>query len=157
MCAGISATVVWALAWLAAACIAMSRAAAAPTVSAWLGVGVALLMVALHSWVLLRLLRRGRAFHPVGPVTRSWHRPWREPWPHRILGYLAVILFVGVAVVWNGGFIGRLVQAANEKEGWVMLVLIPWSLLGWLLLIMLFATIGVLFRSLLTGLRRFVP
>jgi hypothetical protein len=113
-------------------------------------------MVAVHSWVLLRLLRGGRAFHKVGPVARSWHRPLGEPWPRRILGYLAVILFVGVAIAWNVGFLGRLVQAADKEEGWWMLVLIPWSLLGWLLLGMLFAAIGVMVRSLLTGLRRLV-
>jgi hypothetical protein len=154
MCPGIAATGVWTLAWLAAAYAAVSRAAASADASAWLGAGIALLMVALHSWVLLRLLRTDR--HQVSPAARSEHRTYGEPWPRRLLGYLAVLLFVGVAVAWNVGFIGWLVQAADEEEGWWMLVLVPWSLLGWLLLVMLFAALGVIFSSLLTGLRRFV-
>ena len=155
MCAGISATVVWTLGWLAAACVAIRRAALCSGGSAWLGAGVAVLMVALHSWVLVRFLRRGR-FRWTGPVGRSEHRPFREPWPRRIMGYLAVILLVGFAVAWNIGLIGWLVQTADEGEGWWMLVLIPWSLLGWLLLVMLFAGIGVMVDSLLTVLRRVV-
>ena len=153
---GISATGVWTLAWLAAGCTAVRSAWASPNASAWLGAAVALLMVAVCFWVLVRLLRGGRAFRQVGPVAHSWHRPPREPWPRRIMGHLAVILFLGVAVAWNIGFIGRLVQAGDEGEGWLMLVLIPWSLLGWLLLVMLFAVIGVTLSSLLTGLRRLV-
>jgi hypothetical protein len=154
MCAGISATVVWIVAWLAATSVAIRRAAHSPDGWAWLGAGVGLLMVALHSWVLVRLLRSVR-FRWTGPVARSEQRLFRERWPSRMLGYLAVVLFVGVAVAWNLGFIGRLVQIADEGEGWWMLVMIPWSLLGWLLLVMLFAGIGAMVGSLLTVLRRF--
>jgi hypothetical protein len=125
-------------------------------------------MVAVHSWVLLRLVQGAHASQQVGPVARSRHRRPTfqavrraaaspgEPWPRRILGYLSGILFVGVAVAWNVGIISWLIQAADEKEGWWMLVVIPWALLGWLLLVMLFACLGALFSSLLTGLRRFV-
>jgi hypothetical protein len=119
MCAGISATGVWTLAWVTAAYLAVSRAVASPDASAWLATGVALLMVAVHSWVVIRLLRRGRVFHQGGPGARSWRRPLREPWSSRILGYLAVVLLVGVAVAWNVGdsSVDSCKQPTRERVG----------------------------------------
>jgi hypothetical protein len=153
-CVGIAATGVWAGAWLAAAGAAVRRAVQAPDVAAWLGAGVAVLMVGLCSWVIVRLLRRGHPVRGTGSVAPFGYRPVREPWPRRLVGYLALVLWLGAAVVWNVGFIGRLVEAADQGEGWWMLVLIPWSLLGWLLLFILFTSVGVMIGWLLTVLRR---
>jgi hypothetical protein len=153
---GIAATGVWAAAWLAAACAAVRRTVQAPDASAWLGVAVAVLMAALCCWVIVRLLRRGYPVRRTSSVAPSGYRPVREPWPRRVVGYLALILWLGAAVVWNVGFIGRLVEAADQGEGWWVLVLIPWSLLGWLLLFILFTSVGVMIGWLLTVLRRIV-
>jgi hypothetical protein len=57
-------------------------------------------------------------------------------------------------VVWNIGIIAWLVRAAEEGRGGVMLVLIPWWLAGWFLLLVLLAAVGVLIDCLLTVLRR---
>jgi hypothetical protein len=76
-------------------------------------------------------------------VARSERGTFREPWTRRILGFCAVIFFVCAAVMWNIGFISWPIQLADEGEGGLMLVLIPWSVIGLFLLIMLFAVIGM--------------
>jgi hypothetical protein len=154
VCDFFSATGVWTVAWLASACLAVSEAVTSGGGPAWLGAGVSLLMASAYVWTITRLLRSGVAFRCAAPAARSDQRRFREPWTRRFLGYFAVILFVGVGVAWNIGFMGRLLEAADEGEGWWVLVSIPWCLIGWLLLGMLFAASGVLFRSLLTVLRR---
>jgi hypothetical protein len=57
-------------------------------------------------------------------------------------------------VVWNIGVIGWLIRAADEGDGWWMLILIPLSLAGWFLLLVLFVGVEVMIDSLLTVLRR---
>jgi hypothetical protein len=153
----VSATGVWAAGWLAAAYAAVHRAVRSPDGSAWLAVGVAVLMAALYSWVLVGLSRASNSLGRTGPAASTECCPSREPWGRRILGYLAAILWSGVAVVWNVGFIGWLVEAAGEGRGWWVLVLIPWSLAGWFLLVVLFAGIAVMIDSLRTVLRRLIP
>src|SRR5262245_41000180 len=87
---GISATGVWTAGWLAAACAAGRHVVQSPDGSALLGAGVAVLMVVLCSWLLVRLLRRGCSPRRAGPVAPSGSRSFREPWHRRIVGYLAV-------------------------------------------------------------------
>jgi len=142
-CGGVSAVGVWTLGWLTAAYTPVRRVVAFPDGWAVLGAGVALLMTALGCWLTGRLLRNGRAIQRGGRVARSERGTFREPWPRRIFGFCAVIFFVCFAVMWNIGFISWPIQLADEGEGGLMLVLIPWSVIGLFLLIMLFAVIGV--------------
>jgi hypothetical protein len=144
--AAVGATLVWTLGWVAAGCVAVDRVAGSPDGPALLALGVAVLMTAWGCWVTAGLLRSGRRNPAEG-------RAPPEPWSRRITGWLAGLFWSGCAVVWNIGVIGWLVRAADEGRGWVMLVLIPWSLAGWFLLLVLFAGVGVMIDSLLTVLR----
>jgi hypothetical protein len=143
----VSATLVWTLGWVAAACVAVVPVAASPNGPTLLALGVAVLMAACGCWVTAGLLRTGR-FAPAESRTPP------EPWFRRVTGWLAVVFWCSGAVVWNIGVIGWLVLAADEGRGWVMLVLIPWSLVGWFLLVVLFASVGVMIDTLLTVLRQ---
>ena len=145
--AAVAATLVWTLGWVAAACVAVDRVAASPDGPAWLALGVAALMTACGCWVMCGLLQRSRFAPAEG-------RAPPEPWSRRITGWLAGLCWCGFAVAWNIGIIGWLLRTADEGDGWWMLVLIPWSLAGWFLLLVLFAGVGVLIDSLLTVLRR---
>jgi hypothetical protein len=143
----VPATLVWTLGWVAAACVAVDRVAASPDGPALLALGVAVLMTACGCWVTVGLLRTGRFAPAEG-------RAPPEPWFRRITGWLAGLCWCGFAVVWNIGVIGWLIRAADEGSGWWMLILIPWSLAGWFLLLVLFVGVGVMIDSLLTVLRR---
>jgi hypothetical protein len=134
------------LGWAAAAWAALDRVAAAADGPALLALGLAVLMTVVGCWVAVGLLRQ-RWFEPAACRAR------REPWPRRITSWLAALFWSAGAVVWNVGIIGWLVRAADEGRGWEMVVLIPWSLAGWFLLLVLFAGVGVVIDSLLTILR----
>jgi hypothetical protein len=145
--AGLSATLVWTLGWVAVAWVAVDRLAESPEGPAFLGLGVATLMTALGCLVTVPFLRSGR-FVP-GDV-----RAPPEPWSRRITGWLAGLFVCGIAVVWNIGIFAGLLDAAVEGNGWWMVCLIPMSLGGWFLLLVLFVGVGVMIDSLLTVLRR---
>lgn len=145
--AAVSATLVWTLGWVASACVGVGRVATTPDAPAFLVLGVAALLTACGCWVLTGLVRGGQ-----GEPAEGREEP--EPWSRRITGWLTGLFWSGCAVVWNIGTITWLVRAADEGDSWVMLVLIPWSLVGWFLLLVLFTWVGTLLGSLLAVLCR---
>jgi hypothetical protein len=104
-------------------------------------------MTACGGWVTVGLLRTGRFAPAEG-------RAPPEPWSRRITGWLAGLCWCGFAVVWNIGIFAGLLNAADEGNGLWMVCLIPLSLGGWFLLLVLFVGVGVMIDSLLTVLRR---
>jgi hypothetical protein len=149
----VSATLVWTLGWVAAACVAVDRVAASPDGPALLALGVAVLMTACGGWVTVGLLRT-YCVPAQGRFAPTEGRAPPEPWSRRIAGWLASLCWCGFAVVWNIGVIGWLIRTADEGSGWWMVCLIPLSLGGWFLLLVLFVGVGVMIDSLLTVLRR---
>jgi hypothetical protein len=79
------------------------------------------------------------------PAPKIFRRGLRPPEPRsrRITGWLAGLFVCGMAVVWNIGIFAGLLDAADEGNVWWMVCLIPLSLGGWFLLLVLFVAVGV--------------
>jgi hypothetical protein len=148
------AVVIWTLGWLATTYTAVSRTVAHSRGSALLGAGIGLVMTTLGCCLIGGLLRSGCDLPRSSSVVPLEQRTVRQPWSRRLMSLYAATFFVFFAVAWNVGFMGWLIQTAADGPDWWMLVLIPFSLLGLLLLIGLFNGIGVCLASLLTGLKR---
>jgi hypothetical protein len=77
----------------------------------------------------------------------------KETWSRRVTGWFAAAVWCGVAVAWNVGIITWLLRDARDGHGWQMLILIPWSVIGGFLLLVLFTSAGMIIDGLLDALR----
>jgi hypothetical protein len=155
---------VWTLGWLGAACFSAARVIQAVDLAALVGLAVAILMASigylfLHSARLW--LRNQRAAN--GTVTTdegirsngevqlgacSAPGPWARRIFSHVFSWLASIILSAGAIVCNVGIIGLMLLSASGGHGWFMIILIPFSLIGWFLLHVPFATVAAVIESL---------
>lgn len=143
----LAATSVWTLGWITAAALAAQRITTSTDVPSVVGLVMATAFALVGTWLVLRMIARTKATEPETPTPK-------EPWFRRIIGWFTAIVWCGAAVVWNFGVIGWQLRMAHDGRGWSMLILIPWSLIGWFLMVVLFVGLGVLIDSVISILRR---
>ena len=142
----LAATVVWTLGWIGAASLAVDRVRRSADLPSFVAMAVAVIFGSFGLWMTVRVAASNKATEPEAPAPK-------EPWFRRITGWFAAIVWSGVAVAWNLGVIGWLIRLAREGRGWSMLILVPWSLIGWFLMVVLFVGLGVLIDSVLDAIR----
>jgi hypothetical protein len=62
---------------------------------------------------------------------------------NRLLSFLATMAWCVVAVIWNLAVIGTMIRAVAEGKTWVLLVMVPFVLIGLFLAVVLFASVQV--------------
>jgi len=134
------ATSVWTLGWIATTLLAAERFTRSTDVASIVGLVMAAAFASAGTWLTVRMTARTKAVDPETPTPK-------EPWLRRIIGWFAAIAWCGAAVVWNFTIIGGELKMAHDGDGWSMLILIPWSLIGWFLMGVLFVGIGMLLDS----------
>ncbi len=67
----------------------------------------------------------------------------KEPWVQRAFGWFGVIAWCVCGLVWNWAVLASLVRAAAKGQSWIMVMLIPFSVAGWFLLLVLFVCVGL--------------
>jgi hypothetical protein len=127
---------IWTLAWLAVAYLAISRAWQYPALSALVGAIVSGTVAFIGCRFALRLL------HTNSPRTVI-NISSRVSTPRRAGGWIAALLWCGVAVMWNYGIFALLIKSAKAGYGWTILFLLLWALAGLFLLFVLLTGIGV--------------
>jgi hypothetical protein len=134
MLGGTLASVLWAVAWVGVAAVAVHSAVRSLSGFAVLGAVVAVLVSAagcVVAWGVLHSDHRW-ANSPTAP----------ESLGRRIGGWFAALVWCGVGAAWNFGVFGWLFRAAAEGRGLLLTILVLWSLIGWLLLNVLFVSLG---------------
>lgn len=143
----VAATLVWTLGWIAATALAAQRVTGSSDAPSVVGFVMATTFASIGTWLVVHMIARTKATVAETPTPK-------EPWFRRIAGWVAGIIWCGVAVAWNFGIIGWQLRMAQDGRGWSMLVLIPWSLIGWFLMAVLFIGLGVLVDSVVDIFRR---
>jgi hypothetical protein len=134
MVGGTIASILWAIAWAAVASVAVRRAMRTPDGFAVFGAAVSVVVCGggcLLAW------RGLRSDHRWSARNRS-----NFPLGRRLTGWLASIVWCGVGAIWNIGVFGLLFRAADAGRGFWLTVLVLWSLIGWVLLAILFVGVG---------------
>lgn len=72
-----------------------------------------------------------------------------ESWGRRLSGGLAVVAWSAFALIWNFGVFGSIARSAFDGNVLGIVILIPFSLIGFFLLTMLFTSIALVLDSLL--------
>lgn len=138
--AGAAATIVWTLGWSLGAYRAaqnLIQPAVAPIV-------ISLVTAAL---ALVGCVMTARLIRPL-PIPREEKKSEdTESTTKKIVGYLGVLVWCGVAIVWNLAIFGTLIRAASQKQLVIVLLMIPFSVIGWFLLNVLFVSIGLVLDS----------
>ncbi len=67
-----------------------------------------------------------------------------EPWYRRLGGWFAILVWCGVGAIWNLAIFSTAIRAAAQGQSLTMVILIPFSLIGGFLLLILFTAIGIL-------------
>ena len=143
----LAATSVWTLGWIAATALAAERVSSSNDVPSLIGLVMAATFAFAGTWLVVRMIARTEATDSEAPTPK-------EPWFRRITGWIAAIVWCGAAVAWNVGIIGWQLRMARDGRGWSMVILIPWSLIGWFLMVVLFVGIGVVIDSIVGMFRR---
>jgi hypothetical protein len=76
-------------------------------------------------------------------------QPDTGSWSRRLIGWFAEFAWCAVAGLWNLAIEGWLIRAAQDGQFITLIILIPFSLIGWLLLLIRFVSIGVAIESFL--------
>ena len=134
--AGVAATLVWSLGWLASACVALQRLGGSGVDAELVNVAVAVVLTALGLIVTVRSARHKPAAEPEAKTTH-------EPWAHRFGSWVAAVAWCGVGFFWNVAVIGSLIRASYAGKCLTLLIMIPFSLIGLLLLLVTFTSLGV--------------
>lgn len=143
---GSAANLLWTLGWSTAAALAIYR---------WCSTGdsvdspntfTALLPALFGCAMTARAFRRAGAAEPLkDSPTESLGR--------RIEGWIASIGWGAVAALWNLAVLNVLLRAAHDGNTTNILVMIPFSLIGWFLLVMLCVMISMVLDSLMETIR----
>ena len=142
----LAATAVWTLGWIAATVLAADRVDQSHDIASFVALAVTMIFGSIGMWITFQMwtLRE--------PAESNTSTP-KEPWFRQITGWIAAIFWCGGAVAWNFGIIGWQLRMAHDGRGWSMLILIPWSLIGWFLMGVLFVGLGVVMDSIIGFLR----
>jgi hypothetical protein len=131
---GTFASVLWALAWVAVALVAIDHAVQSFTGEAFLGVIVSIPVSAIGCKVALLGLRSSHRCADAPSEPESIGR--------RIVGWFAAFVWCGAGVVWNLSIFGLLFKAAAKGQGVAIAVMVLFSLIGWFLLHLVFIGLG---------------
>lgn len=141
------ATSVWTLGWVVSTVLAAERLTRSSDPSSVVGFVTAAAFASAGTWMVFRMRATTNADGPETPTLK-------ESWSRRIVGWFAAIVWCGAGVIWNITIIGLQLHMAYEGRGGSMLIIIPWSLIGWFLLCVLFVGLGVLVDSVVSILRK---
>ena len=159
------ATAVWTLAWLAAASVAVAHVVEVIDGAALGGLAVAVLMAGIGCLAVLHFVRCCLQ-HPQACADASCAdsaaqskdqmqaKEHSSPSPETgriidpILRRFFTIIWCGVAIVWNVGCYFAMLHSASHGRAWFMLMLIPFSLVGLMLLLGLFAALAAVIEFL---------
>jgi hypothetical protein len=131
--AGVAATAMWMLGWVVTAYVALRHLNSSPYGTALLNAIVTVAFSAFGCAATVRLARRIPAVPPEEPTPT-------ESWPRRMMGWFAGFVWVTVAMMWTLAVDGCLFRAAHAGDSITVLVLIPFSLIGWFLLLVRFVS-----------------
>jgi hypothetical protein len=140
--AGITASAIWTFGWLVPAWLAGQRLAANSDKSSLGCIIVSAVFVVLGGGMTMRFCKR------INYVAETKDQPETGSWSRRAGGWVGAFVWCAAAVVWNLGIEGTLIRAARDGQFITFLMLIPFSLIGWLLLLVLFTGIAVVIESL---------
>ena len=137
--AGIVATGVWTLGWIAGAYHAVLHVKTASNQAVMLSLFVTFACSALGGIMTYRIARPRPELPPAE----------RKPEPveslfRRITGWLGLLVWCAVAVFWNLTVFGIVARSATEGKAFAVLLVLPMSVIGWFLLNLLFVSIGVI-------------
>jgi hypothetical protein len=138
--AGVAATAMWTFSWLMPACLAGQRVAATRDSSSLVCMIVSVVFVVLGCGMTIRFYKRMN-------MVETKDQPDTESWSRRLVGWFAEFIWCAVAGVWNLAIAGLLIRAAQEGQFITLIISIPFSLIGWLLLLIRFVSIGVAIES----------
>ena len=137
---GVVATAVWTLGWVLGAYHAIRYVESVRNTASLVNLFITFACSALGCIMTFRIIR-GLGL----PEPRREEKP--EPAQSslsRLAGWLGLFVWCAAAVVWNFAVFGSLVRAAANGQPIVVLLLIPFSVIGWFLLNLLFVSIGVI-------------
>ena len=138
--AGVAATAMWTFSWLVPTCVAGQRLATTRDSSSLICMIVSVVFVVLGCGMTVRFFKRMN-------MAQTKDQPDTESWSRRLIGWFAEFVWCAVAGVWNLAIEGLLIRAAHDGQFVTLIISIPFSLIGWLLLLIRFVSIGVAIES----------
>jgi hypothetical protein len=141
---GTMVAIAWTTGWLVGADCAVRYWMAIGTTAALVNLFLTMLPVAFGMWMIYRVFPRDYGPQPVTPPDSS--PP--EPWYRRITGGVGLVVWCAVAVFWNMAVFSVIARGAAKGQTLNILLMIPFSVIGILLLFVLFTAIAMLFDSL---------
>ena len=140
--AGVAAAAVWTLGWVLVADLAVNRYFRSGSGGALFNAIVAIVGIAFGGaetfW-----------FYPRKPGINSSSPSPPEPWYRRAMGWFAATVWCFAAVVWNLATFGTLARSAIREQSLNFVILIPFSLIGLFLLLLLFVGITLVMDTVL--------
>jgi hypothetical protein len=136
--------ITWTFGWLVGADCAARYWMASSSGIALINLFLTMLPVAFGFWMIFRVFPRDYGPQMAQPADSS--PP--EPWYRRITGGVGLVLWCAVAVVWNMAVFNVAAHGALKGQTLNILLMIPFSVIGMLLLFVLFTAIAILFDSL---------
>lgn len=131
----------WTLGWVIAAYVAVQHLDVSHDSPALLNVVVTIAFSALGCGATVRFARRI-------PVQQE-EKPPVESLSRRIVGWFAEFVWCAAASVWTLAVDGLVVRAAHNGDAITVLLMIPFSLIGWFLLLVRFVSASVAIDSML--------
>lgn len=135
---GTVAAGVWTLAWAYTATHAIKYCMTRGTALAAFNLIVPIAITLFGVWMAFRTFPRKGSRSLNTPNASS-----PEPWHRRVFGTLALSVWCAVALVWNLCIFHIAIQAATQGQALIMVITIPFSIIGGFLLLMLFTAIGM--------------
>lgn len=139
--ASVAAGVVWTLGWGLVALVAGEHLDQTGNNAAWFNVLLTATVTIVGCWLTYRIYPR----NDCGKVADNYPR---EPWSRRISGWFAGIAWCVGGLIWNWGVLGCLLHGATEGKNFAIVLMIPFSVIGWFLLMFLFVCVGTCLDSL---------
>jgi hypothetical protein len=133
---GMAAAVVWTLGWMRIVILTAQHPSATNSTGAAARVIVAVVGVVVGCWLMFRC-------YPRGPDINTNKPSPPEPWYRRVTGSIATMVWCAVAAVWNLSIYAVLVRSAIRGQTANFFLLIPFEIIGFFLLLLLFTCVGV--------------
>jgi hypothetical protein len=140
---GTMVAIAWTLGWLVGAACATKYWMAPGSTGALVNLVLTLLPVAFGMWMTFRVFPREDRPQAIQPPDSS--PP--EPWYRRITGGIGLVVWCVVAVIWNLTVFNVVAHGAMKGQTLNIVIMIPFSAIGMLLLFVLFTAIAMLFDS----------
>lgn len=131
---GVAAAATWTLGWVLVAGLVVLHIAASGGIAANLGLPVAVIGIVFGSFMAFR-------FFPRQPDSNDKSPSPPEPWHHRAMGSFAATVWCAVGLGWNLAVFGTLARSAINGQNLNFVILMPFSLIGLFLLLLVFVSI----------------